>query len=114
MSKRKTIRYKKATVKRLVELLKRIDFKVTRHSPDGSHLLIRLPNGESTKYWIIYEQVEHKLEDHRGGCVFMLRDCDILLDDGETVNLVPKDRKNPGIWLSFHNFDGHSKEKVGK
>lgn len=100
------ILYRKATPERLKELLGRIDFKVTNQSTDGSWRLIRLPNGKSTGYWVLNDRVEHRLDDFRGGASFYFRDC-VFEDDQEgTISILAKG-KNPGIFLSFHNFKSH-------
>jgi len=103
----KTIRYRKATRERLIELLERIGYKVTNQSTDGTWKLIRLPDGTSTDYWIFSDRIEHRLRDNRGGSYFNFKDCYFSLDDDTTVAVIVSGLKGSPVFVQFHNFEAH-------
>ena len=43
--------YRKVTRERIIEQFELIGYKVTRQSTDGTYMLLRYPDGESTEYW---------------------------------------------------------------
>lgn len=104
----KRIRYTKATVERLTELLERIGWQVQKASTDGSYKRIHLPNGKFSGYWIkgIGEvRIEHDLDDFRGGITFYLKDCFFEMLGQDTVCIVGK--VNKSLFISFNNFKDH-------
>lgn len=105
----KTIRYRKATRERLIELLERIGYKVTSQSSDGTWKLVRLPDGISTDYWIFSDRIEHQLPDNRGGSWFSFKDCYFTVDDKETVAVIVKGLEHSSTFVQFHNFKAHRK-----
>lgn len=107
----RTIRYRKATRERLIELLEKIGYKVTRQSTDGTWMLVRLPDGTSTDYWIFSDRIEHRLDDNRGGAYFSFKECVFLLDGDETVCVMSKLSKSSSIFVQFHNFKAHKESK---
>ena len=100
----KPITYRKVTRERFIELLERIDYKVTKQSSDGTHMLIRLPNGKPTDYWLFLGSLEHRLDDFRGGSYFKYEQCKLLFKH-DTVALIDKNSKSESIFVQFHNFD---------
>jgi hypothetical protein len=106
----KTIRYRKATRERLVELFERIGYKVTDQSSDGTWKLLRLPDGTATNYWIFTDAIRHELPDNRGGSCLSFSDCYFAIDDNETVAIIVKGSKHNSTYAQFHNFKAHRSE----
>ena len=103
----KTRRIRKVTREKLIKLFEEIGYKVTRQSTDGHWMLLRLPDGTSTQYWLFSDCIEHKMDDFRGGAYFSYSDCDAIIDlepKAHTVSLIAKGSKNSGVFVSFHNF----------
>lgn len=108
----KTIVYRKATRERLIELLERIGYKVTKQSTDGTFMLVRLPDKTLTGYWIFSDRVEHRLNDFRGGASFYFKDVRFELMDGQTVCI--SGTQNKSLFLQFHNFKPNPNNLEGK
>lgn len=105
MSKRR--RFTVINRPKLIKLLEEFGYKITSQSSDGTYMLIRTPDDESTGYWLFSDRLEHRAEfpNHVSICsYFSYEDCFVIIEEN-SLSVIVKGIKNSGVFAMFFNFN---------